>query len=159
MMITLLGEGDHVAWAEEYGLTFPVLADPNWGESNKYEQNGGIPTFHLLGRDLTIRILDGYPSEADIQEALDEPVPTVEWNAPPSLEEPIPEGQEAEGSTDTATTEPVLAEGPYGGGAYSGPPMGGCAATLAASSAHGIASLLIGLFSLGGLAARRRRQL
>jgi|GEM_PF-1946385 len=158
MMITLLGEGDHVAWAEEYGLTFPVLADPNWGESNKYEQNGGIPTFHLLGRDLTIRILDGYPSEADIQEALDEPVPEVEWNAPPSLDEPVPEGQEAEGSTDTAA-EPILAEGPYGGGAYSGPPMGGCAATLAASSAHGIASLLIGLFSLGGLAARRRRQL
>jgi MYXO-CTERM domain-containing protein len=157
MMITLLGEGDHVAWAEEYGLTFPVLADPGWAESNKYEQDHGIPTFHLLGRDLTIRILDGHPSDADIQEALDEPVPTVEWNAPPSLDEPVPEGQEAEGTTDTVT-EPVHTAGPFGGGAYSGAPMGGCAATLAAGPAPGIASLLMGLLSLGGVAIHRRRR-
>ena len=72
------------SWAEEYGLTFPVLADPGWGESSKYEQNGGIPTFHLLGRDLTIRILDGYPSAGDIEAALAEPMPEVEWDAPPA---------------------------------------------------------------------------
>lgn len=156
MMITLLGEGDHVAWAEEYGLTFPVLADPGWAESNKYEQDHGIPTFHLLGRDLTIRILDGHPSDADIQEALDEPVPEVEWNEPPSLDEPVPEGQDTEATTET---KPVLAEGPFGGGSYSGsPPMGGCVATLAAGATPGAASLLIGLLSLSGVATRRRRR-
>ena len=159
MMITLLGEGDHVAWAETYGLTFPVLTDPGWAESNKYEQDHGIPTFHLLGRDLTIRILDGQVSESAIQEALDEPVPEVDWDAPPPLDEPMTEeALDVEGDEgDEAQAEPQFRESPFGGGEYSGPPMGGCRTDLTSGSPSGDGGLLLGFLALLGWVGTRRR--
>ena len=153
LIITLLAEdaGGQPAdaelserWADRFGLTFPVLADPGWGESNKYEQDFGIPTFHLLGRDLTIRILDGYVSEQAIQDALDEPIPEVPWEAPPTLEELGAEPPDH-------TTEPVD-QGGFDGTA--GAPYGGCSASLLPSGSPVGAVALVGLL---GLTVRRRR--
>ncbi len=135
-------------WAERFGLTFPILADPGWGESNKYEQDYGIPTFHLLGRDLTIRILDGYVSESAIQEALDEPIPDVDWDEPPGLDELV--------EVDVEQVEPVTSESPFEGTAEV--PYGGCSANMAASPPAGWATLL-GLFGLTALGRRRRNTL
>lgn len=137
------GPEDCERWADQFGLTFPVLADPGWGESNKYEQNGGIPTFHLLGRDLTIRILDGYPSAQDIQDALDEPIPEVPWDEPPSMEEL------AEQPIEDDPIEPVE------GGAFDGStaaPFGGCSANVSPAAPTGLLALL----GLLGIGARRR---
>ncbi len=132
-------------WADEFGLTFPVLADPGWTESNKYEQDFGIPTFHLLGRDLTIRILDGSVSANAIQEALDEPIPDVDWDEPPGLDELV--------EVDVEEEEPVTSESPFEGTAEA--PFGGCSANMAASSPTGWMTLL-GLFGLTALGRRRR---
>ncbi len=149
MSITLIAEdqGGNPAsaelserWADRFGLTFPILADPGWVESNKYEQDFGIPTFHLLGRDLTIRILDGYVSAAAIQEALDEPVPEVPWDQPPALDEPV------EGAV-------IESESPFEGSSEA--PFGGCSAHIAASAPTGWAAML-GLFGLTALGRRRR---
>jgi len=130
------------SWAEEYGLTFPVLADPGWGESNKYEQDFGIPTFHLIGRDMTIRVLDGYVGPGEIEDALAEPIPEVDWDEPPSLEDAEP-----------VEPEPVDVGGgsPLSGSA--GSPFGGCAASVAGTSTGGAGLLAL----LGGLLWRRRR--
>jgi MYXO-CTERM domain-containing protein len=133
-------------WADEFGLTFPVLADPGWTESNKYEQDFGIPTFHLLGRDLTIRILDGSVSENAIQDALDEPIPEVDWDEPPGLDELV--------EVDADEAEPVASESPFEGTAET--PYGGCSANVAASPPTSWAALP-GLFGLTALGRRRRR--
>lgn len=74
-----------MTWAERYGHTFPVLSDPGWGISNRYEKDYGIPTFSLIGRDMTLRIVDGNVTPSAIEEALAEPVPDVPWNEPPDL--------------------------------------------------------------------------
>ena len=132
-------------WADQFNLTFPVLADPGWTESNKYEQDFGIPTFHLLGRDLSIRILDGYVSEDAIQEALDEPIPDVEGDEPRGLDELV--------EVDVEEEEPVMSESPFEGNAET--PYGGCSANVAASSPTGWMALL-GLFGLTALGRRRR---
>ena len=127
-------------WADTHGITFPILADPNWGHSNKYEQDFGIPTFHLLGRDMTIRMLDAYPSPSDIQEALDEEIPEVEWDEPPALEdvEPVQQPVDPEaGSPLTGGTET---------------PFGGCSANQAGDTPSGLWALL----GVLGLAIRRR---
>ena len=152
MSIILLAEGadgsdatseNAEGWAERFDLTFPVLADPGWGESNKYEQDFGIPTFHLLGRDLTIRILDGYVSPEAIQEALDEPIPEVPWNEPPSADdlEELDLPVEESGS-------------PLDGSSYESP-FGGCAASYAGGVSSGWAAML-GLTALLGMIRRRR---
>ncbi len=130
-------------WADRFGLTFPVLADPQWGESNKYEQDFGIPTYHLLGRDLTIRILDGYVSPAAIQEALDEPIPEVPWDEPPSLDEIVDE-----------PADDGAAGGPDGFSGSEEAPFGGCSASVGGGSSTGWLALL-GLTGLLGVLRRR----
>ncbi|MCO4772416.1 MAG: hypothetical protein KDA24_20450 [Deltaproteobacteria bacterium] len=134
------------SWAEDYGLTFPVLADPGWGESNKYEQDFGIPTFHLLGRDLTIRTLDGFVSAGDIEAALAEPVPEVSWDEPPSIDD------EYEGDEAAAPVDPVVEGTPFTGGEAT--PFGGCSASVVSSSGGGAGLLAM----LAGLLAWRRRK-
>lgn len=130
-------------WAERFDLTFPVLADPGWGESNKYEQDFGIPTFHLLGRDLTIRILDGFVSPAAIQEALDEPIPEVPWDEPPSADE-----------VEEVEIPDELSGNPLDGSAAE-TPFGGCSASVAGGSSTGWAAML-GLVGLLGIIRRGR---
>lgn len=135
-------------WADEFDLTFPVLADPQWVESFKYRQDSGIPSFYLLGRDLTIRILDQYVTGADIQEALAEPWPEVEWEQPPDLEE-LAE-QLANRNPEGDASGDVFAAG------GDGTPFGGCAASIGGRSPVGFAWLLTLLGALGLRRIRRK---
>jgi len=73
------------SWASGYGQTLPTLSDGGWGVSNGYETDGYIPTYSLIGRDMTVRIRDGGVSASSINSALAEPVPDVDWDEPPSL--------------------------------------------------------------------------
>jgi hypothetical protein len=58
IVITLLVENlssatpsqtDLAAWANQFGLTHPVVADPNWQISNRYLDGPGLPATHLIG--------------------------------------------------------------------------------------------------------------
>ena len=62
-------------WADDFGLTMPVLADPGWQVSNSWEQDSGIPTEVLIDRNMRLMIVDGAVSEGAIDALLDEPVP------------------------------------------------------------------------------------
>ena len=161
------GQDGLITWADETGngITFPVL-DANeqllanrWGVS-------GIPSYTLIGRDMTYVVVNGNPSASQIENALDEPVPEVEWDAPPPLNpedsaEPGDvggEGEEGEGSSGPTETF----AGPWGGGpapadnAGIASPYGGCAANQAqgSSAAAGLWLAFLGLLGLG-----RRRML
>jgi len=72
-------------WATGYNQTLPTLSDGGWAVSNTYEQDFGIPTYSLIGRDMTVRIRDGSISSSAINSALSEPVPQVAWDEPPAL--------------------------------------------------------------------------
>ena len=186
MMITLLAEtnggqapeqADLESWAEapSQDLTFPVLSDPSWTISNRFEVDNGIPTYSLISRNMEILIKDGWPSASDLSNGLDEEVDDVAWNRPPDLDDPDAiaeyEGRESnvEGGDSSAdstnegggTTVAPAGEGrsPYGsggGGEYPGAPYGGGACSLGASSSAGA----FGLALLGGLlpGIRRRRR-
>jgi len=56
--------------ANQYGITAPVVADPNWTVSNRYEQDGGIPTQNLIGPGMEIILVDEWVSDSDIEAAL-----------------------------------------------------------------------------------------
>ncbi len=74
MVITLLsGSGpDEVAtWVEAYGCTHPVLADTN-SIASRWEQDGYIPSDHLLSPGAVIEIIDGDVGEEQFLEVLPE---------------------------------------------------------------------------------------
>ena len=79
MIISLLAEtnagtaptaDELMDWASDYGLTTPVLSDASWGVSNRYEEDGGIPTQTLLGPGMEIILVDEWVSDSDIEAAL-----------------------------------------------------------------------------------------
>ncbi len=81
MIITLLGEDDSgntpgveslEAWADQYGQTFPVVADAGYGVVTRYVTGGsiGLPSLTLLGPGAEVVIADGYPDESDIESVL-----------------------------------------------------------------------------------------
>ena len=68
MIIALLGENaegetptqaDLAAWADTYGLGFPVVADVDWTVTARWEQDGAIPTAVLLAPGAEIMVVDG----------------------------------------------------------------------------------------------------
>lgn len=61
---------DLETWVGRYDVTFPVLADPRWGVGTRYEQDGYIPTWTLMGPGLEILAVDTIVSESRIQSAL-----------------------------------------------------------------------------------------
>ena len=74
MVITLLtgSDTDEVAqWVDEFGSTHPVLADTEYIAS-RWEQDGGIPSHHLLAPGAVIEIIDGNVTEDDIVALLPE---------------------------------------------------------------------------------------
>ncbi len=75
-------------WASNYGFPFPILDDEANAGSGAIGIGDYIPYHVLIGRDMTIRVLDGQPSDSDIQAALDEEWPEVEYPVPPDLENP-----------------------------------------------------------------------
>jgi hypothetical protein len=64
---------DIKGWADEHGMTFPVLADPSWAINNRFEKDGGIPTQILVGKGAElIKVDGGEVTEAEIEAALAE---------------------------------------------------------------------------------------
>ncbi|MEL6346151.1 MAG: redoxin domain-containing protein [Myxococcota bacterium] len=69
--ITLLGkntrnqtptQADLQTWADTFGLTHPVVADPSWGVTARFLDSSsfGIPTLHLIGFDGVVQGRDRY---------------------------------------------------------------------------------------------------
>ena len=54
-----------------------MLDDNNGMLANRWGVSG-IPSYTLIGRDMTYIVVNGNPSLGDIETALDEPVPEVE---------------------------------------------------------------------------------
>ena len=158
-----------VYWAEEIGggLTFPVLDDANNQIAARYGVTG-IPSYTLISRNMEYVIADGYATESDIETALEEAVPDVDWNEPPTLNpgdsaEPGDGEDEDEDSTETEGDTLAVEPGPFGGGAAPADaagvasPYGGCSASIADEAlapSLGWLALLLG----AGLVGRRRRR-
>jgi len=81
MVISLMGENDFGAdptqsdlanWADSYGSTHPVLADPGFNITARFLNSNSIalPTGHLLTTGAEVVIRDGWPSNSDINNAL-----------------------------------------------------------------------------------------
>jgi hypothetical protein len=62
---------DISAWAEKYGMTFPVLADPSWAINNRFEKDQGIPTQVLLAPGAKLVKVDAMITSADIEAVLE----------------------------------------------------------------------------------------
>jgi hypothetical protein len=60
------------AFADQYGHTFPVVADAGWAINNRYEQDFGIPTQVLLAPGAELVVVDEMVSESQIEEILPE---------------------------------------------------------------------------------------
>ena len=80
VVVTLLAEntssqapnsGDLSGWNNMAGYTrTPVLADPNWGISNRFEKDGYIPTVSLIGPGMQVKKVDSSVNEGDIKAVL-----------------------------------------------------------------------------------------
>lgn len=81
IVITMLGEDlfgdvpdpeDTIAWAEDHGLTHPVVSDPRWGITVRYTGLGSVllPTMHQLGPGMEVLHVDTLLDEGDILDAL-----------------------------------------------------------------------------------------
>jgi hypothetical protein len=81
MVISLMGENnfsgppsqsDLANWADTYGSTHPVLADPNFAVTARFLNSTSIalPTAHLLTTGAEVVIRDGWPGTSDIHNAL-----------------------------------------------------------------------------------------
>ena len=45
-------------WVDTYGLTFPALSDPGWNVASRFEADGYIPSWTLIGRGLEVLNVD-----------------------------------------------------------------------------------------------------
>jgi hypothetical protein len=81
MVISLMGENDFgeaptqsdlANWADNYGSTHPVLADPGFNITARFLNSNSIalPTGHLLTTGAEVVIRDSWPSNSDINNAL-----------------------------------------------------------------------------------------
>ena len=83
------GSADPVeGYASYYGMTMPVLNDPDTTASASIGMGWDIPYYALLGRDLTHIYGGGSPAQdSAIEEALAEEWPEVNWPTNPVQEE------------------------------------------------------------------------
>ena len=58
------------AWADNFGLTFPVVSDPNWNTMMRWEKDNYIPSHTLLAPGMKVVQLDERISEEDIESVL-----------------------------------------------------------------------------------------
>ena len=81
MIITLLGETDSgslpaqenlAGWADQYGQTFPVVADGSFGVGARFVEGSsiGLPSISLLAPGMEVVIADGRPTAQDIEALL-----------------------------------------------------------------------------------------
>ncbi len=61
---------DLAGWADAYGLTFPVLADENWGLESRFAQDSGIPSFTLLAPGAEVVATDDWGATSMIEDVL-----------------------------------------------------------------------------------------
>lgn len=65
MLTILCDPGSELAWASQYGLTFPVLDDTTWNIFNVFDDEGYIPLNIILDRNMNIRYkATGYSESA-----------------------------------------------------------------------------------------------
>ena len=79
MIVELLAEDSHgdtpdrdalEAWAERLDVTFPVLADPDWDVSFRFERDGSLPSWTLMAPGVVLASMDAELSAADIESVL-----------------------------------------------------------------------------------------
>ncbi len=113
MMIALMldGDPDVQKWVADYSMTFPVLADPSYTGSNNIGLGGGIPHHALIGRDMTMRVFMYEPSEQEIEAALAEEWPDVEYPVPPDTGEGG--GDDDDDDDDDVGEAPPTSDNPF----------------------------------------------
>jgi hypothetical protein len=90
--ITLLLEGTSEAWSNDFGLSYPVIADNQQAIANNYvvAPGGqfGIPMYAVLDRELRI-VAKGLNSDVSgiVADLLDEDPPDVDWEIPADLDD------------------------------------------------------------------------
>ena len=115
--------------------------------ASRYEVDNYIPSYSLIGRDMRLLIHDGNVTDAQIEDALAEPIPEVAWDQPPDLGA----GGDEDGDGDLAYTQ----SSPFGGGDAGidddgfVSPYGGASCTASVAPGGGwVAALLIGLVGI-----------
>jgi hypothetical protein len=59
---------DTAAWADEYGLTHPVIIDPLGEIASRFEENQAVPSYSLILPGAEVAFRDqGTISQADIE--------------------------------------------------------------------------------------------
>lgn len=61
---------DLKSWADNYGLTLPVIADEGWALNSRFEQDNGIPTVTLIGPGMEVIAVDSWEAESMIEDVL-----------------------------------------------------------------------------------------
>lgn len=84
LCLMLEGASDVTLWTETYSMTFPVLDDSSQQGGSAIGLGGGIPHHMLIGRDMTARVVGSPPSSSQIEAALAEEWPEVDYPMPPS---------------------------------------------------------------------------
>lgn len=64
-------QADLEDWAETYGLSIPVLADPSYSAAYNYGLSGGLPHTALVKEGIVIA-QNSYTTEEDVIAALEE---------------------------------------------------------------------------------------
>jgi hypothetical protein len=62
-------QADLEEWAGEFGLTFPVLADPDSSIFWRYS-SGGLPTILLIDKGVVLESVDEYALDPEIDQLL-----------------------------------------------------------------------------------------
>ena len=79
MIVELLAEDTHgdtpdhddlESWASRMDVTFPVLADPDWEVSFRFERDGSLPSWTLMAPGVVLASMDADLSTADIESVL-----------------------------------------------------------------------------------------
>jgi len=70
-IIGVILDGNTAAWADEFGLTFPVLDDSDWALWDRYDGTY-IPLNLVLDRNMVIRYRDSGYDELEIKSIIGE---------------------------------------------------------------------------------------
>jgi MYXO-CTERM domain-containing protein len=116
LCLMLEGDAEVTLWTETYGMTFPVLSDQGQQGGTAIGLGGGIPHHMLIGRDMTARVVMNQPSSSQIEEALAEEWPEVDYPMPPTTPEvddelPDESADAAGGNPFGVSSVEALAEG------------------------------------------------
>jgi hypothetical protein len=78
----ILVDGNAQTWANQYGITGPVIADASMTIYSQWEVDGYIPSISLVGAGLEVLVVDSMNiMPGQIEQALPE-----SWDSPPERE-------------------------------------------------------------------------